>query len=322
MQHVVVSTKDVPEPDRFSYWREAISERFIGVVSERGADTGTSFNARLSGSISDSLILFHYTADGHPVFRRPRDIARRGWDEYLMLYRERGTGAWFEHAQREFVTHTGDLAIADPTLPFATEPSLHFDHEVCFLPRALLESHLPISQRPRNLVLSGSTGLAGIVSAYFDGIVRQINTLNDHDAGLIADNFCRLLAIACGASVGEHAESLRSARLEEATRYVDLHLADPALAPEKVAAALKMSVRQLHLLFEPSGSTFAQYVMRRRLEECRAAIVNSIVDRSITDIALAWGFNSLRTFHRNFRQAFGVTASELREKRSAGGASS
>jgi AraC-like DNA-binding protein len=50
------------------------------------------------------------------------------------------------------------------------------------------------------------------------------------------------------------------ARLEEAKRYIDLNLTNPGLAPEKAASALKMSVRQLHLLFEPSGMTFGQYV--------------------------------------------------------------
>jgi hypothetical protein len=35
-------------------------------------------------------------------------------------------------------------------------------------------------------------------------------------------------------------------------------------------------------------------------------------DRLVTDVALAWGFGSLATFHRTFRQAFGVTPAELR----------
>jgi transcriptional regulator GlxA family with amidase domain len=69
----------------------------------------------------------------------------------------------------------------------------------------------------------------------------------------------------------------------------------------------------LHRLFEPSGTSFAQYVTGRRLEECRAAIMNPIRDRAVTDIAFAWGFNSFGTFHRNFRQAFGAAPSELRQ---------
>jgi AraC-like DNA-binding protein len=41
-------------------------------------------------------------------------------------------------------------------------------------------------------------------------------------------------------------------------------------------------------------------------------LANPIGDRSVTDIALAWGFNSLATFYRTFREAFGATPNELR----------
>jgi transcriptional regulator GlxA family with amidase domain len=62
------------------------------------------------------------------------------------------------------------------------------------------------------------------------------------------------------------------------------------------------------------GTSFAKYVLRRRLEECRTALTSPIADRSVTDIALAWGFKSLATFHRTFREAFGATAGELRSR--------
>jgi AraC-like DNA-binding protein len=96
-------------------------------------------------------------------------------------------------------------------------------------------------------------------------------------------------------------------------RYVTLHLSDPGLTPEKAAAALKISVRHLHRIFEPSGMSFAQYVARRRLEECRAALVRPLGERTIADVAFAWGFNSMPTFYRAFRQAFGAAPGELRE---------
>ena len=47
------------------------------------------------------------------------------------------------------------------------------------------------------------------------------------------------------------------------------------------------------------------------LEECRAALMNQ-GDRSVTDIAYAWGFNSLTTFNRTFRRAFSVAPGEMR----------
>jgi AraC-like DNA-binding protein len=39
---------------------------------------------------------------------------------------------------------------------------------------------------------------------------------------------------------------------------------------------------------------------------------NPIGGRSVTEIALGFGFNSLWTFNRTFRRAFGVTPSEAR----------
>ena len=131
-----------------------------------------------------------------------------------------------------------------------------------------------------------------------DAFAAQLDLLDDREAALIADNFGRLLAVACSAATGDHKELVRLAQLEEAKRYIDLHLADPGLTPEKAAGALRMSVRQLHRLFEPSGASFAQHVTRRRLEECRAAVMNPTGGRPVADIALAWGFNSLATFNR------------------------
>lgn len=81
-----------------------------------------------------------------------------------------------------------------------------------------------------------------------------------------------------------------------------------------MAGALRISVRWPHLLFEPSSVSFAQYVLRRRLEECPAALANPIGNRSVTDIALGWGFNSLVIFYRTFRQAYGATPGDLRAR--------
>jgi AraC-like DNA-binding protein len=210
-------------------------------------------------------------------------------------------------------TKRGDLVVSDGTNPWASQAVTDFDSETWLLPRKLLDPHLPRSARSPSLVLTGNSGLAGIVKAYLDAFAAKIDALDDGEVDLVAENFCRLLAVACGAAAGEHQEALRLGRLEEAKRYVDLNLADARLTPEKTAAALRMSVRQLHLLFEPSGTSFAQYVLRRRLEECRASLTSAVGDRSVSDIALGWGFNSLATFHRNFLQAFGASPGELRE---------
>jgi AraC-like DNA-binding protein len=147
-----------------------------------------------------------------------------------------------------------------------------------------------------------------------------MDTLEPRELVLVTDNFCRLLALACGAAVGEHGEAIRSARLNEIKRYIDLNIADPELTPEKAARALKMSLRQLHLAFEPSGTSFSKYILRRRLEQCRAALIANPA-RPVTDIALGWGFSSLATFYRAFQAAFAMAPRELRQQTRATAAS-
>ena len=208
-------------------------------------------------------------------------------------------------------TRPGDVIVFDPTAQFMGEATSRYDLEAWLLPRRLFEPHKPVSLRLRALVLSGESGLSRLVKTYLDGFAAQLGSLGDREAEIVADNFLRLLAVACGANAGDHRESIRLARLEEAKRHINLNLANPKLTPETVASALRVSVRQLHLLFEPSGMSFSQYVLGRRLEECRAAVAAG--ERAFADIAFGWGFGSLTTFHRNFRAAFGQTPGELRQ---------
>jgi transcriptional regulator GlxA family with amidase domain len=129
-------------------------------------------------------------------------------------------------------------------------------------------------------------------------------------------NLCGLVALSCGVSdegVERVRDSFRSAQLAAAKRHIDLHLADPGLTPVGVAAALGISVRQLHRLFEPSGSSFARYVLRQRLIRCRDTIAGATgTGRSVVDIAFGWGFNSMATFYRAFASEFGGAPAVLR----------
>jgi AraC-like DNA-binding protein len=103
------------------------------------------------------------------------------------------------------------------------------------------------------------------------------------------------------------------ARLEGAKRHIHENLAEPHLTPASTAAALGISVRHLHLLFEPTGISFAQYVLRQRLRQCRAAFTSPMgTRRSVADIAFGWGFNSLATFYRAFEREFGLPPAALR----------
>jgi transcriptional regulator GlxA family with amidase domain len=58
-------------------------------------------------------------------------------------------------------------------------------------------------------------------------------------------------------------------------------------------------------------------VRRRRLEECRAALIADPT-RAVIDVAFAWGFGSMPSFYRAFQGAFGLSPGEAREQALAG----
>jgi AraC-like DNA-binding protein len=163
-----------------------------------------------------------------------------------------------------------------------------------------------------------------LLGAAFDSAKAQVPLLAPELGDAVLENLCGLVALACGASEEGRSTgqgSLRAARLEAAKQYVDQHLGEPDLSSARTAAALSISLRHLHLLFEPTGVSFSQYVTQRRLLQCQAALTSPTgAGRSVADIAFGWGFNSLATFYRAFEREFGMPPSALRVTEAAGDA--
>jgi AraC-like DNA-binding protein len=308
----IIIPSSVRTVERYDAWASIISE--IGVGGEPPEDKSKRFNASLSILQSPSLMLLDFDIDNSPVYRLRQQIRRVEWGQYW-VYRERGAGAALQFGDREIITLPGDLVIADADGPFRTLAKRKYMHQLWMIPHATVERHLPPLPKPIVIHLPSSDGVTQLILAYFDALADKLESLSPALSALAADHIARLISVGCGGVTKTHETAIHAARLEKARQYVESNLSMHSLGPETVAAALGISVRQLHLYFEPSGESFGQYVRRRRLQECRAALEDpSAIGRSITDIAFAWGFSSLPTFYRSFNDAFGVAPGDLREK--------
>jgi AraC-like DNA-binding protein len=307
MRHLI-TTEGVPARERFGFWNAAVFSA-LAISVQPLPDADTPFQAEFTYRTSGPLLNLNFDADGFSAARQHREIAHRHWDSYW-IYRESGPGAWFKIAGQELVTTTGDLVVADADAPFETRAD-RYDHELWLLPKALLEPHLPALGRPLVAKLSGCGGVNALAESYLSALTRNWDGISETTMGSVADTLGRLIGIACGAVAAEQPDAVRAGRLAEAMRYIDRHLADPDLSCASAAVALRISVRSLHALFEPTGTTFARHVQRRRLEECRSALLNNPT-RPVIDIAFAWGFGTLSNFYHNFQAAFGMTPSEVR----------
>jgi AraC-like DNA-binding protein len=184
------------------------------------------------------------------------------------------------------------------------------------IPHAVLSPPLVGGRLTRPLGVPAQSPIGALLSSAVDAALTQLPHLSSDLGEAVLQNLCGLVALACGAS-GEGRsngqESLRAARLDAAKRYIEQHLVEPGLSPGSTAAALGVSLRQLHMLFEPTGTSFARYVARRRLRQCRDALTSPAgIGRSVADIAFGWGFNSVATFYRAFEREFGLPPTALR----------
>lgn len=105
--------------------------------------------------------------------------------------------------------------------------------------------------------------------------------------------------------------TLKDAVLTRAKRHVRAHHHDPALTPERVAAAIGASRTSLYRAFEPEGGV-AAFIRSARLDAARRALQDPADGRRIGEIAFAHGFGSEAHFSRAMRAAFGATPRDLR----------
>jgi len=81
--------------------------------------------------------------------------------------------------------------------------------------------------------------------------------------------------------------------------YIDQRLCDPALGPAEIAAAVNISTRYLHKLFEAEHHTVALYIKGLRLDRARRDLLDPrLAGRPISTIAYACGFGDLSGFNR------------------------
>ena len=303
----------IREADRFAYWREQWCQGTAGVTGELAADARRSFYARATVWTAPCVLRARLETGPFLMSRGLHEIRQRSLEDWICLYQEMSDGAAFRHGGNEYTTRPGDLLLTDPTIPISGQPRSAHNYRRWMLPRAWIEPHLPAGCRPLSVQFAGLHGVNGLVHAYLRALNDALDECDSVELPAIIDNFCRLLALACGGAIGDQHAATRAAKLRRVQEYIALHLPEADLTPAKVAAAMKISVRQLHLLFEPTGTSFGEHVLGQRLEECRAILESpSGRSRSVTDIAYAWGFNSLASFYRAFGQRFGVSPGMLR----------
>lgn len=116
-------------------------------------------------------------------------------------------------------------------------------------------------------------------------------------------------------------EVVAPARRRAAEEHIRANLDDAGLTPDSVGRAVGISRRRVYELFAREGVGVAEYIRAARLDRVRQTLADpDSQTRSIGTIAAAAGFPNQAHFSRLFRQTYGETARDYRNRTVFGGA--
>ena len=311
------STDGLPQPDRVRFWCDYFAKHAHHITPVGIPDPGT-FRAEASASVAGEFALLDIISGLEKVQRTGADVAKDKIEAFF-IRRFRRAAIWRAgpgSTPVDLVYEPGDFCMSSTEWRFDEESKGPASFDMLVIPQAALSPLLAGGRLARPFRLPGPSPLGSLLGAAMDAAKAQAPLLADRLGEAVLRNLCGLVSLACSASEEDTEsgrDSLRSAQLAAIKRHVDVHLADPGLNPASTVASLGISARQLHRLFEQSGSTFARYVLRQRLLRCRDTIAGATgTGRSVVDIAYGWGFNSMATFYRAFVSEFGSSPAVLR----------
>jgi AraC-like DNA-binding protein len=306
------STGDLPAEERLDAWRDLISPVLDIEVLEQPSPRPC--RADMAVVHLGQLLVSRISLAGidQRGVRAPRKIRRDALDHYVVeVYR--GGGCTGEIGGGAFDLSPGGVGIMDLGQPLAVRSALS-DSVALNIPRALLDRHVPDAARLHGTVLRG--GLGDLLGDYILSLYRHLPRLSANEAARVSQATVSMIA-ACLAPSADNLARARgpvdSVLLERAKRFISRNLASPDLSVGRICAVLRVSRSHLYRAFEPQGGV-AGYIQGRRLANVRAALLDSADGRRISALAYDHGFTSAAHFSRAFRQRFGLTPSDARQR--------
>ena len=296
-------TDQVAPEHRFEAWRA-----LLGVTHDIAAQS-SGFSARVTSTSIDRIIAREMSASPQAVGRSRQRVRSDGLDHIVLHL----TTAPFDASTEKGDIHapTGSITINALSQPFRRTAAPERHSHILSLSRDLVAEVLPDPEAFHGTVLTG--GVGQILAAHMTTTVRHAHLIAPEQADGVARASAHLLAAALAPTrraLGESLKSREAAALVRCKRYIEHHLASANLSPDAICRQAGISRSVLYRLFAETGGV-ARYIKNRRLQAARAALSTAAGTKRISEIAYSVGFTDLPTFSRSFRQAYGVSPSDI-----------
>lgn len=304
-------TDAVAESDRYDSWCTILNDRFGRWRPE--ACTVPSFFARTDSRTLGGTQFVKCVCDPCAATRPRAGRADHGAQTFTFQHVVSGQER-FEIGDERHTLMAGDILVWNDLHPMRFEVVERLHKQSVTIPVARLRDWLPADWHSLPSYFANDTPAAKVLSSLVSSTISEAINGGLRDGNAIADALIGVMVGVLGRERSSHANSLRNLHLYKAKSFIENNLSEPDLSPSVIAASAGISLRYLHHLFEDIGVSVQQYIVVQRLEKARQDLNNPAMrDRTVTDIALGWGFQSSAHFSRRFRAEYDLSPTDYRQ---------
>lgn len=300
--------------DRHQSWERFVDEVFGAVDMSIGK--AATFNGEIRCATLGELELDEVASDFEIAKRTLRHIARDR-KEYFVLILLRSGELHIEQHGRECNLSPGMFGLFDLNMPYVYTHIHKTDLLDVKIPSCILSSQLKDPHRFIATARTGRTGTGRITADFLTSLTGQLSILPEETADRYATRIVDLVSILLETGDDDiplDQAAVRTTIYRRCVAFVEDHLRDPDLNPERISAALGISVRYLHKIFHRSGESVGDFIRRARLkgsyEDLTDASKNSLL---VKEIACRNGFRSPAHFASTIKKFYGTSPTDLRQ---------
>jgi len=313
MSDLQTMSTDVAAPrERAGLWRDWIWSHFGGLESDLYGDA--EFDGHMAATRAGDVVMTKLEANRHRVLRS-QQLARASDTSYLKIVAPwQGSAAVEQHGRQAFV-RPGGWAIYDTTGSYEIANPERVDHVIVMLPKdQLAERGLRLEPLMARHV-GGTQGIARVALETMRSTYQELPAMSASAARGAGELIVELVRLSLLELAGRGSGATQMEAFRDRIRdFVGQRLRDPDLSLDRIAQGLNCSKRLLHKAFSDEDDTLAHYILRRRLHGCMRDLRDPAhAQRTITEIALSWGFNHSAHFSRVFRDQAGLSPSDYRQ---------
>jgi AraC-like DNA-binding protein len=299
--------------DKRRAWEAVVSQLYASMdVQVRGTP---EFEGEITHCLLDDLDLTHVIADYEIASRRRRHIARDVRQSCVFLFVKNGPMT-LEQFGREALLDSNSCSLVDLGSPYVLKHAGVTDTFFLKAPEVVLRSKFKDVQSHCAVARPIGAGMGRIAADLIASLVQNASDAGEAAAACLATQILDILAIAFEAGpvdLPEGPSLAQAAVRRRAFACIDRRISDAALDPAMVAAAIGVSTRYLHRVFESSEKSVSTLIRDKRLQRAHADLADERMgQRSISEIALRHGFANQSSFATTFKKEFGVSPRAVR----------